>query len=96
MWKNSLKNVESDDNKIFYDTLLDLFLQRNGTYFLNKPRNRKMKRSWFGSSSVALCSLKVSRKLIDLIKSSSYGTVISHTQVSFFFFYLQDRGIKYG
>jgi len=36
MWKNSLKNVESDNNKIIYETLLD-FLQRNGTYFLNKP-----------------------------------------------------------
>ena len=38
MWKNSLKNVESDNNKILYETLLDLFLQRNDTYFLNKPR----------------------------------------------------------
>ena len=38
LWKNSLKNVESDDNKILYETLLDFFLQRNGTYFLNKPR----------------------------------------------------------
>ena len=37
MWKNSLKNVESDDNKILYETLLDFLLQRNGTYFLNKP-----------------------------------------------------------
>jgi len=37
MWKNSLKNVESDNNKILYEPLLD-FLQRNGTYFLNKPR----------------------------------------------------------
>ena len=37
MWKNSLKNVESDNNKILYDNLLDFFLQRNGTYFLNKP-----------------------------------------------------------
>ena len=37
MWKNSLKNVESDNNKILYETLLD-FLQRNGTYFLDKPR----------------------------------------------------------
>jgi len=36
MWKNSMKNVESD-NKILYKTLLDFFLQRNGTYFLNKP-----------------------------------------------------------
>jgi len=36
MCKNSLKNVESDNNKIFYETLLD-FLQRNGTYFVNKP-----------------------------------------------------------
>ena len=38
MWKNSLKNVESDNNKILYETLLDFFLQRNCTYFLNKPR----------------------------------------------------------
>jgi hypothetical protein len=37
MWENSLKNVESDNNKILYETLLD-FLQRNGTYILNKPR----------------------------------------------------------
>jgi len=39
MWKRSLKNVESDNNKILYETLLDYFLHRNGTYFLNKPRN---------------------------------------------------------
>jgi len=38
MWRNSLKNIESDNNKILYETLLDSFLQRNGTYFLNKPR----------------------------------------------------------
>ena len=38
MWKNSLKNAESDNNKILYETLLGFFLQRNGTYFLNKPR----------------------------------------------------------
>ena len=37
MWKNSLKNVESDRNKILYQTLIYL-LQRNGTYLLNKPR----------------------------------------------------------
>jgi len=37
MWKISLKNVETDKNKILYETLLDFFLQRNGTYFLNKP-----------------------------------------------------------
>ena len=36
MWKNSLKNVESD-NKILYETF-DFFLHRNGTYCLNKPR----------------------------------------------------------
>jgi len=40
MWKNCLKNVESD-NKILYETLLD-FLQRNGAYFLHKPRNNKI------------------------------------------------------
>ena len=38
MWKNSLMNVESDNNKILHETLLD-FLQRNGTYCLNKPRS---------------------------------------------------------
>jgi len=37
MWKNSLKNVGSDNNKILYETLLDFFLQRNGSYFLYKP-----------------------------------------------------------
>jgi len=36
-WKNNLKNAESDNNKILCETLLDFFLQRNGTYFLNKP-----------------------------------------------------------
>ena len=25
MWKNSLKNVESDKNKILYETLIDIF-----------------------------------------------------------------------
>ena len=25
MWKNSLKNVESDENKILYESLLDSF-----------------------------------------------------------------------
>jgi len=38
MGTNSLKNVESDNNKVLYETLLDFFLQRNGTYFLTKPR----------------------------------------------------------
>jgi len=38
MWKNGLKNVDSDNNKILYETLLDFLLQRNGSYFLNKPR----------------------------------------------------------
>jgi len=42
MWKNSLKNAESDNNKILYETLLDFFLQRNGTYFLNKPRKKPL------------------------------------------------------
>jgi len=39
MWKNSLNYVESGNNKILYETLIDLFfLPRNGTYCLNKPR----------------------------------------------------------
>jgi len=37
MWKNSLRNVESDINKTF-TKLYSIFLKRNGTYFLNKPR----------------------------------------------------------
>jgi len=37
-WKNSLKNVESDNNKILYETILDFLLQQNGTHFLNKLR----------------------------------------------------------
>jgi len=37
MWKNNLKDVESDNNKILHEKLVD-FLQRNGTYILNKPR----------------------------------------------------------
>jgi len=28
MWKNSLKNVESNDDKILYENVLDFFLQR--------------------------------------------------------------------
>jgi len=31
MWKDSLKNVESDNNNILYENLLDFSLQRNGT-----------------------------------------------------------------
>jgi len=50
MWKNSLKNVESDNNKILYETLLDFFLQRNGTYCLNKPR------SWPGDLALRICA----------------------------------------
>jgi len=38
MWKNSMKNEESDKNKILYETLIYFSLQRNGTYFLYKPR----------------------------------------------------------
>ena len=42
MWKNSLKNVESENNKIVYETLLDFFLQWCGTYTLNKLFVRKI------------------------------------------------------
>jgi len=43
MWKNSLKNVESDNKNILYEILLDFFSQRNGTYCLNKPRSMPMR-----------------------------------------------------
>ena len=36
MWKNSVKNVESDNNTILYEILLDFFTVKR-TYFLNKP-----------------------------------------------------------
>jgi len=36
IWKNSLKNVESDINKILYETLLDFFTAIR--YCPNKPR----------------------------------------------------------
>ena len=42
VWKNSLTNVESDKNKILYETLLDLFLQGNGTYLPNKLLTNNM------------------------------------------------------
>jgi len=38
MWKNCLKNVDPDNNKIIYEILLGFFWHRNGTYFPNKPR----------------------------------------------------------
>ena len=35
-----MKNVESENNKILYENLLDFFLQRNGTYCVNKSRRK--------------------------------------------------------
>ena len=52
MWKNSLKNVESDNNKILYEKKITrFFFQRKGTYCLNKPRilrsqNFNSKKKW--------------------------------------------------
>jgi len=62
MWKNSLKNVESNNNKILYETLLDLFVQRNGTYFLNKPRI-----NWhrLNRSNCMLCVFFTERCILD-------------------------------
>jgi len=37
VWKNGLKNVESDNNKILYENLLNFFFKWKGTYFLNQP-----------------------------------------------------------
>ena len=44
MWKNSLKNVESDNNKILYETLLDFFTAKRHLLseqdsYLSLPRN---------------------------------------------------------
>jgi len=38
MWENRLKNVESDNNKILYETLLDFFFKSKRTYFLSESR----------------------------------------------------------
>jgi len=43
--KISLKNVESDKNKILYETLLEFFY--SGTYFPNKPRISNQSRTAF-------------------------------------------------
>ena len=61
MTKNSLKNVESDNNKILNETLLDFFLQRNCIYFLNKPRIE-----WYS------CLRNV---ILSLLHSSSYTAI---------------------
>jgi len=37
MWKDSLKYVLSDNNKILYKPY-SIILQLNGAYFLNRPR----------------------------------------------------------
>jgi len=37
MWKNSLKNVESDNNKILYKTLLDFFYSETVLTFWISP-----------------------------------------------------------
>ena len=62
MWKNSLKNVESDNNKILYETLPDFFLQRNGTYFLYKHRIALQ-------MAVVLVTLPVSKLVINCMCS---------------------------
>ena len=58
MWKNSLKNVESDNNNILYETLLIFFLQRNGTYCLNKPRSFHLQVVHPGQRSLRLSDLQ--------------------------------------
>ena len=37
MWKNSSKNVESDNNKILYETLLDFFYSETVLIFSISP-----------------------------------------------------------
>ena len=36
MWKNSLKNVESDNNKILYKTLLNIYFFAAKRYLLSE------------------------------------------------------------
>ena len=38
MWKNRSKNVESGDDKILYETLIDFFYSETVLNFSNKPR----------------------------------------------------------
>jgi len=71
MWKNSLKNVESDNNKMLYEILLDFFLQWNGTYCLNKPRSflRVL-------GGVRYCKKKPKMQLVRLIVIRSYKSSV--------------------
>jgi len=55
MWKNNLKNVESNNNESLYETLFDFVLQRNGTYVLSesvKPARFATYESYNYNSSV--------------------------------------------
>jgi hypothetical protein len=89
MWKNRLKNAESDNNKISYETLLEFFLQLNCTYFLNKPRINNTKKMLVSQSSqflfqkasqlpclLCLC-LKCITTLLDRMRYHSLATHIT-------------------
>ena len=73
-----MKNVESDNNKILYETLLD-FLQRNGTYFLNKPRIQEEIKNSLKTGNVSSSSVQnrlFSSLLPNNIKIKGNRTVI--------------------
>jgi len=97
MWKNSLKNVESDNNKILYETFLKFFLQQNGTYCLNKPHNSDTKyiqitsyqlpTSWKMTPSLLL---KTNSHLTEIL-DYSYHNGTHHRYPSFVVYSIQHR-----
>ena len=78
MWKNSLKNVECDNNKILYENLFDFFLQRNGTYCLNKPRKTHTNNNFI----VSICLLVMLIIMLNINRRFlSFQTLDSHMKL---------------
>ena len=72
MWKNSLKNVESDKNKIFTKPYSIFFLQRNGIYCLNKPRMYKYGMVCFTCNRVSSITVGILPTLIHVEHTIPY------------------------
>jgi len=82
MWKNSLRNVESDNNKILYGTLL-VFLQRNGTYFVNKPRVYSVYIYVHIYTLIMIIKYTLSNKLIIAVSINTYTVHIKLADMSY-------------
>ena len=65
MWKNSLKNVESDNNKILYETLLDF-------YGVNKPRMTETCSMLFNKDKKLLCLTEIYNLLSNITQRDEF------------------------